>query len=183
VPADATKDSHEKERSQFKECALGVQYGMGEKSLANRLQAPLWRGRHLIALHREVYPRYWQWSQAQLDYGLLSGRLSTVFGWRLHVEGPQRPGTLANFPVQATGAEILRLACCLLTEAGLNVCAPVHDAVLIEGAVEEIDAAVAQAQALMGRAAEVVLAGFPIRTEAKVIRHPERYMDKRGKGM
>ena len=33
--------------------------------------------------------------------------------------------------MQANGAEMLRLACCLATERGIEVCAPVHDAVLI----------------------------------------------------
>jgi hypothetical protein len=39
VPTDATKESHRFERDQFKSCALAVQYGMGEDSLAIRLGA------------------------------------------------------------------------------------------------------------------------------------------------
>ena len=35
----------------------------------------------------------------------------------------------------------------------------------------------------MQKASEIVLDGFPLRTEAKTIRHPERYSDKRGKAM
>ena len=34
--------------------------------------------------------------------------------------------------MQANGAEMLRLACCFATERGVRVCAPVHDAILIE---------------------------------------------------
>jgi DNA polymerase-1 len=33
--------------------------------------------------------------------------------------------------MQANGAEMLRMACCLGTEQGIEICAPVHDAVLI----------------------------------------------------
>ena len=68
----------------------------------------------------------------------------------------------------------------MMTESGLNVCAPVHDAVLIEAAEYEIEQAVAEAQALMQQASEIVLGGFPLRTDAKIVRHPHRYSDDRG---
>lgn len=71
------------------------------------------------------------------------------------------------------------LNCCYLTEAGIEVCAPVHDAVLIEAAEDEIEAKVAQARALMGRASRVVLGGFEVRTDADIIRYPECYDDPR----
>jgi hypothetical protein len=35
----------------------------------------------------------------------------------------------------------------------------------------------------MRRASEVVLGGFPLRTEAKVVNYPNRYMDERGRKM
>jgi DNA polymerase-1 len=41
--------------------------------------------------------------------------------------------------MQGNGSEMLRLACCLATEAGIRVCAPVHDAILIEAPLEELD--------------------------------------------
>ena len=63
---------------------------------------------------------------------VLTGRIETVFGWRLHVGAEFNPRSLMNFPMQANGAEMLRLACCLATERGIAVCAPVHDALLIE---------------------------------------------------
>ncbi len=48
--------------------------------------------------------------------------------------GPDaNPRSLRNFPCQANGAEMLRLACCLATERGVNVVAPVHDASIVEG--------------------------------------------------
>jgi hypothetical protein len=57
---------------------------------------------------------------------------------------------------------------------------PVHDAVLIEAPLERLDADVAEMQAIMRRASEIVLDGFPLRTEAKTVRYPDRYMDERG---
>jgi DNA polymerase I-like protein with 3'-5' exonuclease and polymerase domains len=183
VPPDATKQSHKEERERFKVCSLAVQYGMGAESLALKLGESPARGRELLHLHRRTYPAYWAWSDAIQDYGILSGRLHTVFGWHVHVGADANPRSLRNFPLQGNGGEILRLACCLATEADIAVAAPVHDALLIEAPLSEIDATVARVQQVMEHASEVVLGGFSLRTEAKVIRHPERYRDKRGEQM
>jgi DNA polymerase I-like protein with 3'-5' exonuclease and polymerase domains len=162
---------------------LAVQYGMGEVSLAQRIGQPVARGRELLALHRQTYPRYWAWSDSAVSHAMLLGGLHTVFGWRVHVGPDANTRSLANFPMQANGAEMLRLACCEATEGGLLVCAPVHDALLVEGPADSIEEVVARTQAVMGRASEMVLSGFPLRTEAKVVRHPDRYMDERGRQM
>jgi hypothetical protein len=183
VPPDATKKSHGKERELFKACVLAVQYGMGEASLAQRIGQPVAKARELLELHRRTYPKYWQWSQAAVDRAMLYGQLHTVFGWEVHVGPDANPRSLANFPMQANGAEMLRLACSQATEAGIRVCAPVHDALLVEGPADQIEEIVARTRAIMQQASEVVLNGFPLRTEAKIIRFPDRYMDERGQKM
>ena len=132
VPADATKQTHGPTRELFKACVLGVQYGMEANSLAGRIGQPPIVARDLLRAHRETYRPFWRWSDAAVDDAMLTGSLHTVFGWHIHVgsENPN-PRSLRNFPMQANGAEMLRLACCLATERGIEVCAPVHDAVLI----------------------------------------------------
>ena len=68
VPADATKASHGEVREQFKQCILAVQYGMGPKSLGERLGKPESYGRSLIDKHRRAFPKFWKWqagAQAQ----------------------------------------------------------------------------------------------------------------------
>ncbi len=85
--------------------------------------------------------------------------------------------------MQANGAEMLRIACILLTEAGIRVCAPVHDALLIEAPLDELDDAVATTQSLMAEASRIVLDGFELGSDAKIVRYPERYMDERGETM
>ena len=67
-----------------------------------------------------------------------------------------------------------------LVESGIRVCAPVHDAVLIEAPIDQVDAVAAQARAILEKAGRVVLNGFTIRTDAKIVRYPERYSDPRG---
>ena len=121
VPADATKASHKQQRAQFKICALGVQYGMGERSLAFKIDESTAQARELLRLHRRTYPAYWRWSSSAVDHAMLHGWLHTVFGWRVHVGAEPNPRSLANFPTQANGAEMLRLTCCLATERGLRI--------------------------------------------------------------
>ncbi len=183
VPADATKQSHHGERERFKICSLATQYGMAERSLAIRLGQTEAHARDLLRLHRETYPTFWKWSQAAVDHAMLRSWLQTVFGWRVHVGPEVNPRSLANFPMQGNGSEMLRLACCLATERGIEVCAPIHDALLIEANADAIEQAVEACQAAMREASAVVLDGFELRTEAKIVCHPERYSDPRGARM
>ena len=187
IPADGTKATHAAERALFKACTLAVQYGMGPDGLAQKIGRPVAAARELLGLHRATYPAFWRWSQAAVDRATLLGKLETVFGWPIHVgpsPDPTRPGanprSLANFPCQANGAEMLRLAACLLVERGIGLCAPVHDAVLVEGPAAEIDEVVAQTREAMAEASRVVLAGFEIGTDAKIVRWPDRYVDESG---
>lgn len=180
APADATKQTHTAERERCKICVLAVQYGMGPQSLAQSLGQPEAYARELLKLHRLTYPVFWRWSQAAVDHAMIRGWLQTVFGWRVHVGPRANPRSLANFPMQANGAEMLRLACCLATERGIRVCAPVHDALLVEGPEHEIQAVVEATQAAMAEASRVVLDGFELRSDANVVTWPDRYMDPRG---
>ena len=113
-----------------------------------------------------------------MDYALLHKILWTVFGWQLQVAGQPNPRSLANFPMQANGAGMLRIACTLMTEAGIRVCAPVHDAVLIEAPLGELEDRVKQAQELMREASRQVLGDFELTTDADIYRYPERYRDE-----
>lgn len=183
APKDATKSSHREVRERFKQCILAVQYGMGSNSLAERLGITPDHARELLALHKKTYPIFWQWSQAAVDTAILFGRIHTTFGWMHFVEGDANARSLANFPMQANGAEMLRLACCFATEAGISVCAPIHDALLIEAPSEEIGEAVEITQDLMSLASTIVLNGFALRSDCKIVNYPNRYQDERGADM
>jgi DNA polymerase I-like protein with 3'-5' exonuclease and polymerase domains len=187
IPPDGTKTTHAAQRSLFKSCVLATQYGMGEAGLAAKIGKPTAVARELLALHRRTYPRFWAWSQAAVDRAVLTGKLETVFGWPIRVGASadqRRPGVnprrLQNFPCQGNGAEMLRLACCLLVERGICVTAPIHDAVLIEGPADRIEEVVAETQAAMAEASRAVLAGFEISTDAKIVVAPDRYVDEAG---
>jgi hypothetical protein len=86
--------------------------------------------------------------------------------------------------MQANGAEMLRLACIALEEEGIGICAPVHDAILIEAPLDAIDQHVASATRHMQRASGWVLGrGRQCRVDAEIVRWPDRYIDGRGANM
>jgi DNA polymerase I len=183
VPQDATKATHGAQRELFKQCMLAVQYGMEWPSLALRIAQPGIMARDLLRAHHQTYRRFWEWSDAALDQAMLLGVIYTVFGWPVHVGERANPRSLRNFPMQANGAEMLRIACCLAIERGVEVCAPVHDAVLICASFDRLDADIATMRAAMAEASRAVLAGFELATDVEVVRLPDRYMDPRGVGM
>jgi DNA polymerase I len=180
IPAGATKSTHKAERELFKQCVLAVQYGMESEALASRIGRPAIIARDLLRRHRETYKTFWHWSDSAVDQAMLSGSISTVFGWHLHIVGKANPRSVRNFPMQANGAEMLRIACCLATERGVEICAPIHDAILICARLDSLENDIAITRTAMAEASCAVLSGFELGTDANVIRWPDRYVDPRG---
>src|SRR5262249_52885273 len=139
--------------------------------------------RDLLRAHRETYRRFWAWSDAAVDQAMLVGVIHTVFGWPIHIGENSNTRSLRNLPMQATGAEMLRIACCCATGRANEVCAPIHDAVLICAPLERLDDDIAAMRAAMAEASRIVLAGFELATDVKIVRWPARYSDPRGTEM
>ena len=128
----------------------------------------------------ERYPVYTKWAENIVDTGFMTSRLATVFGWPTRVSPTDRPTSLQNFPMQANGAEMMRIAACLATERGVRIAAPVHDAFLIEADADTADQEIAICRDAMAEASRLVLGGLEIRTDVQTIGWPDRYADKRG---
>jgi hypothetical protein len=176
APADATKESHGHVRDMCKVAVLGTNYGMQARSLAARTGLSEIAARDLLRRLAQMYPQYTPWAERVADSAQLAGYLNTVFGWILLTNnGSSRPTAYRNFPMQANGAEMLRLACIFATERGVTVCAPVHDALLIEADTADIGAAVAITQEAMAEASRIVLAGLEIPTDVKIFDWPDRF--------
>lgn len=153
---------------------------MGADALAQRIGQPPIRARELLRLHRETYRVFWAWSDRVVVHAMLTGSLHTAFGWQAQVPAVSNERSLRNFPMQANGAEMLRLACCIGTEQGIEVCAPVHDAVLICAPLDRLDHDVTFMKQAMAEASRIVLNGFELGADVKTVRYPDRYMDDRG---
>ncbi|MBF0196380.1 MAG: DNA polymerase I [Planctomycetes bacterium] len=177
APLNATKDSHKEIRKKFKATSLGVLFCMEAHGLARRLGIHYYEAKELIAMHKSVFKQFWKWSENNLNRALLTRKLETVFGWNIHVPNEDyNPRTYRNFPMQGNGAEMLRLACQYIIESGVKLCAPIHDAVLIEAPINEIDDVIAKTQKAMLKASKVILDGFELKTDVEVIRYPDRYI-------
>jgi DNA polymerase-1 len=183
APHDATKQTHPEVRDLCKTAVLGTNYGMGARSLAYRTGLSVIEAQSVLRKLAATFPTFWQWAEHVIDVGILTGRLATVFGWPIHVTDTTRPTALRNFPMQANCAEMLRLACCLASERNVNVCAPVHDALLVEAPADEIEDVIATTRQAMAEASMAVLDGVEVGTDVSVTRWPERYADSRGADM
>ncbi len=113
------KDNDPEMRQRMKSLQLGINYGMGVRSLAKGLDSHPLIASSLIETHRRVHPRFWEWRAQQVQNAMLDRRIETVFGWPLHLSTSPNKRTLYNFPMQGNGAEMLRLAAWRLCEAGL----------------------------------------------------------------
>jgi len=180
APADATKASHKAIRDRCKSIVLGINYGMGPDALAAAAGITPVEARELLALHRRTYRPFWNWMEGSVSRAFETNEMRTVLGWRRRLGREPNPRSLMNFPMQANGAEMMRIAAIAATEAGIEVCAPVHDAFLISAPCDRLNDEVATMQELMSAAGQVVTNGISIRTDAEIIRSPDRYMDSRG---
>jgi hypothetical protein len=77
----------------------------------------------------------------------------------------------------------MRVAAIAATEAGIEVCCPIHDAFLIAAPLALIDEHTAAMREIMEKAGRAITGGLTVRTDHKIIRSPDRYMDGRGKAM
>jgi hypothetical protein len=80
--------------------------------------------------------------------------------------------------MQANGSDMLRIACILAIESGVEICGPIHDAVMICAPLDRLEGDIAKTRAAMAEASRLVLNGFELETDVTVVRYPDRYMDK-----
>jgi hypothetical protein len=184
IPPNGTKYTHPNERDIAKVLTLALLYGMSIQTLAKRLGVSLNRARDLLNMHQQAFRRLWNWSIRQVSEARWTESIQTVHGWHLAVNRKTNPRTIRNFKVQGTGADILRLANIFLHESGIRVCAPVHDAFLVECPEADLAEIVVETRRQMTRASKYVLGGYELRVTTQVLNHPQRLIDpKRGKCM
>jgi DNA polymerase I len=171
------KKHNQAQRQQMKSLQLGINYGMGVPSLAKGLNRHPIIASNLIERHRRLYPRFWCWRDEQVDVAMLTRKIETVFGWPLHISVSPNQRTLYNFPMQANGAEMLRLAVMRLCAAGIVPSMLIHDGILIEARDRE---QIEHAMDIMRSAGRDVCGGFEIGVDVdQLLRPGEHYCDKR----
>jgi hypothetical protein len=181
APIDATKESHADVRKLWKVACLATQYGAWAETIAKNANTSLSAARGIHYTHHRLFQKYWSYIDTLRVEAQASGVMHTRGGWQLQTRH-QKEGTLGNYPVQAHCSEIMRLAVSYMVGDGMQLCTTVHDAVLVEDSIENIDKAVEAAKACWRRASREVV-GYELDADAKIVRYPDRYEDKDGKDM
>jgi hypothetical protein len=180
APADATKESHPAVRDLFKTVVLAINYGMQAPSLSMRTGLMIHEASELLLRMRATYLTFWAYAEQVANEAGLFLQVQTPFGWRMLTPPGTNPRTVRNFPMQSSGAEILRAACIIGERRGIELVAPVHDALMCEGpadCAEDVSRALDRA---MRDASSVVLRGYELKTDVQVIHATGRFYDKRG---
>jgi hypothetical protein len=81
--------------------------------------------------------------------------------------------------MQSRGACILQASCILGEGRGLELIAPVHDALMCEAPADREDEVSHALDETMRDASRAVLRGFELRTDVQVVRSDGRYFEKR----
>lgn len=182
APAGASKITHSAERKLYKSAKLALSYGQSIRGFIEKTGVSLPVAERVFRDYRRLYSRYLEWRERQVDNYGLTLQLSTKLGWTLHKGDRVKTNTPLNFPAQATGAEMLRLAVMEMTRRGVQVCCPIHDAVLIQARLSEIESAATEARDSMNAASALLLDGYVLRNDCEIFRYPDRFIDQDGKG-
>jgi len=164
APQDATKETHPEIRDTFKVIVLQTNYGSGAKSIARKLKKfgiTYSEAAGLIKTYKQLYNVYFSWVETRITHAMMHGYISTSLGWdrRFAKHSVINERSLMNWSIQAESAEVLRNALIRLTDAGIKVCAMIHDAFLIECPIPEHKDQIRIAKEHMIDAAEYIVGG------------------------
>jgi len=170
-------------RALFKTVMLGIQYGLGARSLAVRTGISISEAAEILARLRSRFYAFEDYARSVLDHAGLKLEIGTPFGWFMQCPSGINSRTVRNFPIQSTGSEILHVACILAERRRIELVAPIHDALLAEGPLDQAEELSLELDRLMGDAAATVLRGYRLPTDFQIIRPGQRYYDERGEAM
>jgi DNA polymerase family A len=170
-------------RKLFKTVVLGILYGLGAETLAVRAGITLYEAAEILARLRARFRVFFDYLQHVLDHAGILLEVSTPYGWTMQCPPTINPRTASNFPIQSTGAEILHVLSIIAERRGIEIVAPVHDAVMAQAPLDQVRDVSAALDRLMRDASAVVSRGHELPTDEQLIGkdlHHERYYDKRG---
>jgi DNA polymerase-1 len=183
VHESMSADELENVRALFKSVVLGISYGLGARSLALRTGLMRFQAYEILNRLRAQFHKYEEFARSTVDHAGLNLEIGTQFGWVMQCPSGINPRTVRNFPVQSSASEILHVACVLAERRGIQIIAPIHDALLAEGPADQAEELSAALDRVMRDASAVVLRGYELPTDQQIVRFGEHYFDKRGKKM
>jgi DNA polymerase I len=185
APPEATKKTHPEIHDAYKTALLGAQYTMQEVTLSQCLGISTFAAHEMLNQHRGLFRAYWAWSEDWIARSLDTGVMRSPMGWICRTGITEfNARSIGNWPIQAVEADIMRLACVLTNRRGIMLIGCVHDALVIESSIEKIEEDSAITRECMRRASRIVLnSEHELRTDATIVKYPDRYTDKRGTQM
>jgi hypothetical protein len=167
------------QRQIYKACCLGKIYGMGADTLACNLGISRAQAQKILGQMAARYPVLNEWlERIQIKAAHILPVVCTL-GWSLTASGRTNEArTFLNFPMQANGAEIMRLVFARAGDLPIIGCA--HDSFILEDHVDRIEQTVRDMQEVMRAASRDLLGGFELRADCDgITRYPDRFVDKR----
>lgn len=141
IPKDGKRENFKIERDLFKNTYLGILYGMTKYGLSAKLTGDTGReygeeeAQDQIDLFEDTYPRYMEWRQELLESYRDGNGIKMACGWSV---GPDNDNfrSVLNVPIQGMSASIMRKAVDIAVSRGCKVVFTLHDALYIEGDVD-----------------------------------------------
>jgi hypothetical protein len=181
VLESATVEELATTRALFKTVVLGILYGLGVDSLAMRAGVSRGQAGEILARLRARFRAFEYFAASVTDHAGLDMEIGTQLGWHMQCPPHINPRCVRNFPIQSTGAEVMHVVTVLAERRGLEVVAPIHDALVIEADARDAEDVNRELDRVMGDASSAVLRGYRLRTDAQpIIRYGSRFFDKAG---
>jgi hypothetical protein len=177
-------DPTEQQRQIYKATVLGRIYGLGVASLARNLRISRAQAQQIIDQMNARYPVLNAWLRRILMKAAHGVPIVCALGWSLASSGSsEEERTFLNYPMQANGAELMRLVIVRASAAGLRLIGCAHDSFMIEAPIATIEQEVARLQEIVRQASRDLFGGFELRADCKpardIVKFPARFVDKR----
>lgn len=117
---------------------IAFQYGAKPSTaLSKKMSLPKNIVTYLHTIHQATFKQYWSWTDLVIENAFAEEYLALSDGWQVKVTKKSSLLSIINWPIQATGAQLLRKVVCELGQQELYPIGLNHDAVLLECAYEE----------------------------------------------
>jgi hypothetical protein len=156
---------------------------MGADTLARNLGISRTAALTILDQMAARYPVLNAWLERILIKVAHAMPITCTLGWSLTASGRRRgeERTFLNFPMQANGAELMRLVFARASDLPIIGCA--HDSFIVEDAGDRIEQTVHEMQEVMRAASRDLFGGFELRADCNpvhdIVHYPDRFIDKR----
>ena len=179
APVDATKQTHPDIRQLFKTMQIGLAYGRTIWSLAKDIKASTsltlseayHKAQQIHDWHKQTFHVYWKWVADEVNKARALGYMQSLDGWTYFVDDNVKDTQLLNFPMQANGAALMRLAIRELAKHDdIDFICTQHDAIYVNAPTNDRELVIQRVQNCMAKACVDLFNGkLLLRTELKML--------------